>query len=40
LKGLKVLEEAAIEIAKLKEEIDRMAPELEKTKKDVEKTMN
>jgi phosphoglycolate phosphatase-like HAD superfamily hydrolase len=35
-----VLEEAAIEIAKLKEHIDQMTPELEVTKKDVEKTMN
>lgn len=39
LKGLQVLEEAAIEIAKLKENIDKMRPELEITKKDVEKTM-
>ena len=35
-----MLEEAAIEIAKLKEHIDKMRPELEITKKDVEKTMN
>jgi dynein heavy chain len=39
LKGLKVLEEAAIEIAKLKDNIDKMTPILEVTKKDVEKTM-
>mmetsp|Transcript_21562 Transcript_21562/g.15741 ORF Transcript_21562/g.15741 Transcript_21562/m.15741 type:complete len:219 (-) Transcript_21562:2469-3125(-) len=40
LRGLQVLEEAAIEIQKLKENIDKMTPELEITKKDVEKTMN
>jgi len=40
LRGLQVLEDAAIEIAKLKEHIDKMTPELEITKKDVEKTMN
>lgn len=39
LKGLQVLEEAAIEIAKLKVHIDKMTPELEITKKEVEKTM-
>jgi hypothetical protein len=33
------LEEAAIEIAKLKIHIDKMTPELEITKKEVEKTM-
>ena len=39
LKGLQVLEEAAVEIAKLKDHIDKMTPELEITKKDVENTM-
>jgi dynein heavy chain len=39
IRGLQVLEEAAIEIAKLKEHIDKMTPELEVTKKDVEQTM-
>lgn len=39
LKGLQVLEEAAVEIAKLKVVIDKMTPELEVTKKEVEKTM-
>lgn len=39
LKGLQVLEEAAVEIAKLKVHIDKMTPELEVTKKEVEKTM-
>jgi dynein heavy chain len=39
LVGLKVLEEAAVEIAKLKVIIDKMTPELEVTKKEVEKTM-
>ena len=34
-----MLEEAAIEIAKLKVIIDKMTPELEVTKKEVEKTM-
>jgi len=37
--GLKVLEKAGIEIASLKEHIDKMAPELEVTKKDVAATM-
>lgn len=39
VKGLEVLEKAGIEIAKLKDHIDKMAPELEITKKDVAKTM-
>jgi hypothetical protein len=39
LKGLQVLDEAAVEIAKLKIHIDKMTPELEITKKEVEKTM-
>ena len=39
LKGLQVLEEAGVEIAKLKIHIDKMTPELEVTKKEVEKTM-
>ena len=39
VKGLEVLEKAAVEIAKLKEHIDAMAPELEVTKKDVAATM-
>ena len=34
-----MLEEAAVEIAKLKDHIDKMTPELEVTKKDVENTM-
>lgn len=38
-KGLQVLEEAGIEISKLKVHIDKMTPELEITKKEVEKTM-
>lgn len=32
LKGLSVLKDAATEIAKLKEDIDKMTPTLEKTK--------
>lgn len=40
LKGLEVLEQAGVEINKLKEHIDKMTPELEVTKKDVEKTMH
>lgn len=40
LKGLQVLEEAAVEIAKLKTNIDNMTPQLEITKKEVEKTMH
>lgn len=40
LKGLQVLEEAAIEISKLKVHIDQMTPQLEITKKEVEKTMH
>jgi dynein heavy chain, axonemal len=36
--GLQVLDKAAIEIAKLKDHIDKMAPELEVTKKDVAAT--
>jgi hypothetical protein len=34
-----VLDEAAVTIAALKIEIDRMAPELEETRKEVERTM-
>lgn len=34
-----MLDEAATEIAKLKDNIDIMAPKLEITKKEVEKTM-
>jgi dynein heavy chain len=37
--GLQVLEKAGIEIASLKDHIDKMAPELEVTKKDVAATM-
>jgi hypothetical protein len=37
--GLEVLEKAGIEIAKLKDHIDKMAPELAITKKDVAETM-
>jgi len=40
VRGLSVLDEAAVEIAKLKEHIDKMTPELEVTKRDVEKTMH
>jgi hypothetical protein len=37
--GLQVLEKAGVEIASLKDHIDKMAPELEVTKKDVAATM-
>jgi hypothetical protein len=37
--GLQVLEKAGIEISKLKDHIDKMAPELAVTKKDVAETM-
>jgi dynein heavy chain, axonemal len=37
--GLQVLEKAGVEIASLKEQIDRMAPDLERTKKEVAATM-
>lgn len=40
LKGLQVLDEAAFEISKLKTHIDNMTPQLEITKKEVEKTMH
>jgi dynein heavy chain, axonemal len=39
LTGLQVLDLAAVEISKLKIHIDKMQPELEITKKEVEKTM-
>jgi dynein heavy chain len=39
VKGLEVLKEAGIEIAKLNDHITAMAPELEVTKKDVAETM-
>jgi hypothetical protein len=39
VKGLEVLEQAAIEIAALEENIKTMAPELEVTKRDVAATM-
>jgi len=39
VRGLEVLEKAGVEIASLKDHIDRMAPQLEVTKKDVAATM-
>ena len=39
VRGLEVLEKAGVEIASLKDHIDKMAPELEITKKDVAATM-
>ena len=39
VRGLEVLEKAGAEIATLKEQIDRMAPDLERTKKEVAATM-